>query len=306
MPAVGRGGVLDLAERWVNPEASVTLDTVHRFADPDYAKLSLVMRTGRNPEGVFDQLVQRGQIVLHDDEASRTAVLADDAVATGALVVADTREQVTDLNQAIRERHITAGHVEDSRVIITHGGERIGVGDRVSTRRNDHTLGVANRDTWAVTAVRDNGALHLRGTAGTRQVPSSYAIHDVELAYASTVYGAQGQTTQTAHLALGEHTGAASAYVAMTRGRQSNTAHMVAEDLDDARQQWALVFSRDRADLGPAHAARLAAAEAAKYEPYDFSQYVDRHDDSASVSRRQPEPPPSYSRPSRGGPGIGF
>ena len=92
----------------------------------------------------------------------------------------------------------------------------------------------------------------------------------------------------------------------MTRGRDTNTAHLVAEDLDDARQQWAAAFSRDRADLGPAHAAGLAAAEAAKYEPYDFSQYVDRHDDSASVSRRQPEPPPTYSSPSRGGPGIGF
>ncbi len=53
-------------------------------------------------------------------------------------------------------------------------------------------------------------------------------------------------------------TGAASAYVAMTRGRESNTAHLVAESVDDARQQWIDVFSRDRADLGPAHARRQA------------------------------------------------
>ena len=306
LPAVGRGGVLDLAARWVDRDASVMLDTVHRFVDPDYARLSLAMRTGQNSEAVFDQLVQRGQIVLHSDEASRAAALAGDAAGTGALVVADTREQVADLNQAIRERHVTAGRVDDSRAIVTNGGERVGVGDKVSTRRNDYDLNVANRDTWAVTSLGDDGTLHLRGTAGTRQIPRSYAIRDVELAYASTVYGAQGETTLTAHLVLGEHTGAASAYVAMTRGRHKNIAHFVAEDLDDARQQWAAVFSRDRADLGPAHAARLAAAEAAQYEPYDFSQYVDRHDDSASVSRRQPEPPPSYSSPSRGGPGIGF
>ena len=306
LPAVGRGGVLDLAARWVDRDASVMLDTVHRFVDPDYARLSLAMRTGQNSEAVFDQLVQRGQIVLHSDEASRAAALAGDAAGTGALVVADTREQVADLNQAIRERHVTAGRVDDSRAIVTNGGERVGVGDKVSTRRNDYDLNVANRDTWAVTSLGDDGTLHLRGTAGTRQIPRSYAIRDVELAYASTVYGAQGETTLTAHLVLGEHTGAASAYVAMTRGRHKNIAHFVAEDLDDARQQWAAVFSRDRADLGPAHAARLAAAEAAQYEPYDFSQYVDRHDDSASVSRRQPEPPPTYSSPSRGGPGIGF
>ena len=300
LPAVGRGGVLDLAARWVNPEASVTLDAVHRFVDPDYAKLSLDMRTGQSPEAVFNQLVQRGQIVLHEDESSRTAVLADEAASTGALVVADTREQVADLNQAIRERHVNAGKVDDTRVIVTGGGERIGVGDKVSTRRNDYDLNVANRDTWTVTGLADNGTLHLAGTSGTRQIPRSYAIRDVELAYASTVYGAQGETTRAAHLVLGEHTGAASAYVAMTRGRDTNVAHVVAEDLDDARQQWTRVFSRDRADLGPAHAARLAAEEAAKYEPYNHQPQPPK-----PARRHPPEPPPSYSRP-QSGPGIGF
>jgi hypothetical protein len=64
---------------------------------------------------------------------------------------------------------------------------------------------------------------------------------------------------------IGEHTGAASAYVGMTRGRTGNTAHLVAVDLADAREQWIAVFARDRADLGPAHAAHQAAAEAARY-----------------------------------------
>ena len=154
LPAVGRGGVLDLAAHWAGPDARLTLDNVHRFADPDYAKLSLAMRSGENPEVVFDLLAQHGQIVVHSDEASRTAALADDAAATGALVVADTREQVADLNQAIRERLVTAGQVDDSRVLVTDGGERIGVGDRVATRRNDYDLGVANRDTWIVTGGR--------------------------------------------------------------------------------------------------------------------------------------------------------
>ena len=55
---------------------------------------------------------------------------------------------------------------------------------------------------------------------------------------------------------LGQHTGAESAYVGMTRGRLSNTAHLTAEDLADAREQWLTVFARDRADLCPAHPAR--------------------------------------------------
>jgi hypothetical protein len=64
---------------------------------------------------------------------------------------------------------------------------------------------------------------------------------------------------------IGEHTGAAGAYVSMTRGRTANTAHLIAVDLAEAREQWIAVFGRDRVDLGPGHAAQLAAAEAARY-----------------------------------------
>ncbi len=70
-----------------------------------------------------------------------------------------------------------------------------------------------------------------------------------------------------AHVVIGEHTGAASAYVRMTRGRTANTAHLVAADLAEARAQWITAFGRDRADLGPGHAAQLAAAHYAASRP---------------------------------------
>ena len=85
----------------------------------------------------------------------------------------------------------------------------------------------------------------------------------------------QGDTAHAAHLMLGEHTGASSAYVGMTRGRTSNVAHLVAADLDDAREQWVATFARDRADLGPTHAAELAARQAANYaQPRPFEDVV--------------------------------
>jgi len=40
--------------------------------------------------------------------------------------------------------------------------------------------------------VRDDGIVHLVGTAGTRELPLRYAVPNVELAYASTAYGAHG------------------------------------------------------------------------------------------------------------------
>lgn len=330
LPAVGRGGVLDLAARWAPDDAVATLDRVHRFTDPDYARLSAAMRTGEDPAMVFDQLHQRGQIVLHPDEPTRAAALAEQAT-TGALIVADTRDQVADLNHAIRTRLVEAGRVDDTRCLTTTSGERVGVGDRVATRRNDYTLGVANRDTWTVTGIADDGTLHLTGPNGPRVLPLAYAREHVELAYATTVHGAQGETTTSAHLALGEHTGAASAYVAMTRGREANTAHLVAPDLDDARRQWVETFARDRADLGPAHAAQRAAEESAKYaNPHpraahpvdpaaldpsraDRPRYLGRRHRRPNarptpVDRRRPAPvpPPVPSKDTRPGTGIGL
>lgn len=91
LAAVGRGGVLDLAARWADPDACHTLDMVHRFtretrtedgatitvADVKYAELTIVMRSGEDPGGVFDALWARGRIQLHASESERQAVLAE-------------------------------------------------------------------------------------------------------------------------------------------------------------------------------------------------------------------------------------
>ena len=292
LPATGRGGVLDLAARWVSPEAHVDLDVAHRFADPEYAAISLALRTGSptytppgqdsgEPDGervgeVWDALRRRGQIQIYPSEAERAQALArlgaDTLIAGehragGVLMMADTRERTAVLNGFIRDRLVAAGRVDDSRAIATNAGERLGAGDRVATRRNDRDLGVSNRDTWTVTAVETDGSLVLRGRRATdlRSIPAAYAREHVELAYATTVYGAQGETTRIGHLMLGEHTSAASAYVAMTRGREDNIAHLVADDEADALCQWEQVFARDRADLGPAAAAHQAAEELERY-----------------------------------------
>jgi hypothetical protein len=89
----------------------------------------------------------------------------------------------------------------------------------------------------------------------------------VELAYATTVYGAQGETTSTGHMLITETTSGSAAYVGMTRGRDNNIAHLVAENPEQARVIWNDVMSRDRADLGPAHAKQRAAEDMERYAP---------------------------------------
>jgi exodeoxyribonuclease V alpha subunit len=305
LTAVGRGGVLDLAARQVDPSAHLTLDVVHRFTrtdatgqtvpDREYADLTLAMRGGENPGAVFDALAARGQLRLHPDAASLQDTIAAAAASHGSgapvAVVVDTREQAAELNAVIRARLIADGRVDDTAAVTNRAGQRIGAGDRIATRRNDRDLSVANRDTWTVTAVGRRGELTVTPVAAAggdltptgvtpasteqRVLPADYVTAHVELAYASTAHGIQGDTVTAAHVVIGEHTGTASAYVGMTRGRTTNTAHLIAPDADEAREQWLAVFARDRADLGPGHAAELAAREAARYaQPRPIEQVL--------------------------------
>ena len=290
LAAVGRGGVLDLAVAQIDGEIQadgyLSLAGLHRFIrlaeagrtvpDVDYAELTLAMRAGTDPGAVFDALLARGQIRLHPDPDALRETLAEVAAADlgdgeRIAVVADTREQVAELNAAIRDRLVAARRVDDVHVMVTATGQWIGVGDLVVTRRNDRALDVANRDTWIVTEVGRGGTLAVtrpgRPAGESRVLFADYVTRHVELGYATTVHGAQGDTVTAAHLVIGDSTGAAAAYVGMTRGRSSNTAHFIAENVDEAREQWCAVFARDRADLGPGHAAALAAGEAAAYAP---------------------------------------
>ena len=212
LPAVGRGGVLDHAARWVTPETRLELDAVHRFTDPDYAALTLDMRTGNHPEHVFDQLLARGQIVIHPTDVERLAVLAEtdlDQEHGRGLVIADTREQVADLNAAIRDHRLVSGESAGAGAVTTAAGDIVGQGDLVTTRRNDRDLDVANRDTWTVTGTGTDGALRVTGRRGERTLPADYVRQHVELGFATTVHGAQGDTVDHAHLLIGETTGAA-------------------------------------------------------------------------------------------------
>ncbi|GAC1379842.1 MAG: hypothetical protein NVSMB48_04450 [Marmoricola sp.] len=292
LAAVGRGGVLDHAIRLAAPGNVVTLDSVHRVRDLTYARLTLEIRAGFHPEDTFSELLERGHIHIHTSEAERTAALTTAGLA-GHTVIAESRETVAALNAHIQDAHHTQqpqqaqpaadanppAYPDFSRLTTTPSaprparfetrtGQTLQVGDQVATRRNNPSLDVANRERWTITAINTarntagRGSSHptitLSGVRGTRTVPGSYARTDLELAYATTVHGAQGETVDRAHFALTETSTAAATYVGLTRGRDSNTIHIVADNEDAARDQWMAAFNRDRCDLGPAHARNLA------------------------------------------------
>ncbi len=264
LPAVGRGGVLDIAAALVPRVYSLT--SLHRFADPDYAQLTLALRAGRDPAELFDRLHALGLVRLHEDaEALRAAVAAQRI--DGAAITAATNDEARELNTLIREDRVRAGAVDDARTIDGADGLSIGAGDLIQTRRNDSDVGVANRQTWIVQHVSGDGSLWVRDAASQRKqqrtvhLPAGYVVEHAHLAYASTAYGVQGMTAPVSHTVLSDALDAAGVYVGLTRGQETNRLHLVAADMDDAREQFVAALERDRADRGLV-AATQAAREA--------------------------------------------
>ncbi len=184
------------------------------------------MRTGERSGEVFDALLERGQIVLHASEVERTAALAaigaDSADDGDQLVIADTRDQVGALNAAIRDRRQRAGEpgalvselvsglVSPSRAVVSGSVSATGSPPDATTATSQSPT--ATPGPWpgsARTAACSSPAAPANAT-----LPAEYVREHVELAFTTTAYGAQGETVDSAHLALGETTGAASAYVA--------------------------------------------------------------------------------------------
>ena len=267
LPPVGRGGVLDMAAELTASSGRTVfdMDSVHRFIDPTYADLTLQLRAGRDPAHLFDQLHALEHVRVHrstDDAheaiaAATTAAIRAAIGATGTVATTvATNDDARALNDRVRTQRVARGEVDDTTTASGNDGLPIGVGDVITTRKNDSTLGVANRQTWTVRSIGDDGTVwavdgssrskHPRSVA----LPDSYVSEHVHLAYAATAYGVQGVTTTTAHTLLSEALDASGVYVGMTRGRDANVLHIVAEDLDEAREQFIDALHRDRADRG--------------------------------------------------------
>ena len=261
LPAVGRGGVLDMAAQIRGRTYGMT--ELHRFADADYAALTLAMRDRENPGEVFDRLTAMGLITLHaDEDAAREHITTHPKV--GEAITVASNDEATALNKRIRAGRVEHGEVDDAVTATGSDGLAIGAGDLIQTRKNSSDLGVANRQQWIVQHVTDDGTVYAReagsGRTSPRTValPAEYVAEHAHLSYAATAYGVQGATVDASHTVLTEATSAASIYVGMTRGRDTNQLHIVAADLADARAQFIEAMERDPADRGLDHASQRA------------------------------------------------
>ncbi|MGO2931083.1 MobF family relaxase [Microbacterium sp.] len=287
LAAVGRGGVLDMAAQLRG--RTFDMAEVHRFADPAYAEVTLQMRDGRNPGAVFDQLAELGLVRLHTGGDELREHIAQERQNDEA-VTGTSNDEARAVNSSIRDKRVARGEVDDRSTAYGNDGLPIGAGDLIQTRKNNTRLGVANRQQWIVQHVADDGTVTAREAGSGRKrprtvrLPAEYVAEHAHLSYAATSYGVQGATVPASHTILTGSTSAASVYVGMTRGRESNLLHVVAEDLDQARVQFVAAMERDRADRGLADATRRAAEEVAGLIEHGPAQFVS--DEIAALMQR--------------------
>jgi len=264
LAAVGRGGVLEIAAQ-IRGE-TIDMAEVHRFADPGYAGLTLRMRDRERPGDVFDELAAQGLIRLHDTQEKAWDYIAEHR-RDGEAVTVTSNDEASAVNACVRIDRVRWGLVDDTRTVPGSDGQATGAGDLIQTRKNDATVGVANRQMWTVQRVEDDGALSVREAAASRKhlrtvrLPAEYVARYTHLSYAATAYGMQGATVRASHTLLTDSSSSAGIYVGMTRGRTRNLLHVVAGDMAAARKQFIEAMERDRADRGLTDASRHAARE---------------------------------------------
>jgi conjugative relaxase-like TrwC/TraI family protein len=222
-------------------------DATRRLRHGDPTALDAYTAHGRIHDGDHDTVL----------ETALAAWRADTDAGLESLLIAADTGTVRELNARIRLDNITTGRAAATGVEL-RDGTTAGVGDRITTRRNDRAQRlpdgghIRNGATFTVTAVHSDGSLDARPTpaaasgkapvdglgrdaSASIRIPSEYVAEHVELGYAITAHRAQSTTVATAHVITGPGMAREHLYVAMTRGRDANHAYVPLHhhDLDE-------------------------------------------------------------------------
>jgi conjugative relaxase-like TrwC/TraI family protein len=248
LPAVGAGGAMAmLADRTAE---TYTLVEIRRFVNPWEQDASLRLREG-DDQAVFEydrrgQIRDCGTADAAGRDASR-AYLGDVLRGRSSLVVVPTNEQAAVISSQIRQKLVELGKVEPTGTILERDGNLVGVGDLVQARRNEWAKKVINRQRYTVKEILEDGALRVVGEENGREVvmPKAYVDQHMTLGYAATAHSAQGVTVDTSHAVITSAFTPEGQYVAMTRGREANTAH-VATQPEQADEETGQTHQRER------------------------------------------------------------
>ena len=237
LSAVGAGGVLrDIRAT----HGALQLTELVRFKDPAEGAASLALREGKAEALGFyldRDRVHVGDLATMTEEVF-AAWQADRAAGLDSIMLAPTRDLVSELNQQARAHRLDGIDPADvaaaGPVRRLADGNEASIGELIITRENDRRLRtsatdwVKNGDRWTVLEIHDGGDLTVQHTQHGRTVrlPADYVAKATELGYACTVHTAQGVTADTMHgLATGTES-RQQLYTMMTRGAHANHVYL--------------------------------------------------------------------------------
>lgn len=240
--AIGSGGALRLLD---NEVGATRLEAVHRFRTEGEAAASLALREppAAGADVPWAWHLENRRVVAGDTEAMTDTALrawiTDTQAGKRSLLIATDNTTVTDLNARAQAARIATGQLDATgESVVLRDGLTAHTGDVVVTRRNDRTLQlnggrdfVKNNDVWTVEKVgAEKATLRHTGHGGKITLHADYLSKHTQLGYAATVHRAQGATVDTAHAIVDSATDRAAAYVAATRGRETNQLYVALAD----------------------------------------------------------------------------
>jgi conjugative relaxase-like TrwC/TraI family protein len=232
--AVEAGGMFRLLAREV-PGAE--LHEVRRFDAAWEAGASVRLRAGDfTAYAAYDR---HGRMRGADQETAYDRAadmwLADHLRGKIVLLLAGSNSEAADLSRRVQAKLIQLGTVQRPEAALADGNQA-GIGDLIRARLNTTIDAggreLTNRDTLKITGWHGPQAqVRRRELDGTWTspflVPRAYLAGSAELDYAGNPHVGQGRTVDTAHLLVTGTLSRRSLYVGLTRGRESNTAHIV-------------------------------------------------------------------------------
>ena len=221
------------------------------IAELGAAELAEVMRFGQQWErdasprlraGDFSVVAaydRRGRIRGDHREAAferaAGAWLADHLHGRDTILLAGSNEEAAELARRVQAQLVTMGTVVQPRAPLADGN-RAGTGDLIRARLNTQIDAggqrLTNRDVLRIEGWQGPDAEVVRrlpdgGWSARFLVPRSYLASDAELHYAGNIHVAQGRTVDASHVLVTDTLSRQSLYVGMSRGRESNVAHVV-------------------------------------------------------------------------------
>ncbi len=198
---------------------------------------------------------QQGRLIIGPTRNDTIASAVDDwyrhvtaaGDLTSGLLIAYNNDTVTEINQRARSHLIASNRLDGPTLEV---GQRLfQAGDRILCRQNQSRLGVLNGDLATVIAVdqeRKGLTVRLDRDPETRNLPAWYLDQDVDYGYALTGHKAQGVTADRTFVIVDGTTDRQWAYVAMSRGRQTNTLYLT--NPQHAEEQCTHLTHQDHSD----------------------------------------------------------